>query len=67
MMLKLTELSVGRIQDMSNAVRQIQGAQRRTLAVLQHDRFLSDSNWKLVEEYTSIENPYAKVFNTLFY
>jgi len=60
-MLKLTELSVGKIQDMSNAVRQIQAAQFRTLTVLKHDRFLADSNWERVEEYTGIEDPYSKV------
>lgn len=59
--LKLTELSIGKIQDMGNAVRQIQGAQQRTMGVMKHDRLLADCNFEIVEGYTSIENPYLKV------
>lgn len=59
--LGVTEISIGRIQDMSNAHKQICGAQARTMAVLKSDRFLADAKWELVERYTSIENPYAKV------
>jgi hypothetical protein len=33
----------------------------RTLAMLKHDRFLADANWKIVEKYTTIEDPYKKV------
>ncbi|CAG7640037.1 unnamed protein product [Allacma fusca] len=55
-----TEISIGRIQDMNNAYKQVSGAQVRTIAVLKNDRFLADAKWELVEKYTTIENPYAK-------
>lgn len=60
-MLKLTELSIGKIQDMANAVRQIRNVQYRALSVLRHDRFLSDANWTIVEESTNIVNPYVEM------
>lgn len=60
--LKLTEISAGRLQDMANATRQLIASQMRTLAMLKHDRFLADANWKIVEKYTTIEDPYRQVF-----
>ena len=63
-LLKLTELSVGKIQDMNNAVRQVQSAQERTTAALRHDRLLADCNFQVVEEFTTIENPYSKVLSS---
>jgi hypothetical protein len=59
--LKLTELSIGKIQDMANAVRQIQAAQQRTTGMIKHDRLLADCNFEVLEGYTNIENPYLKV------
>jgi sodium/hydrogen exchanger 10/11 len=64
-MLKLTELSIGKIQDMSNAVRQIRSAQERTLGILKHDRFLADSNWDFVIQNTNFEDPYSKVIKSI--
>lgn len=46
---------------MGNAVRQIQGAQQRTIGVVNHDRLLADCNFDVVQNYTNIENPYLKV------
>ncbi|CAL8091440.1 unnamed protein product [Orchesella dallaii] len=60
-MLKLTELSIGKIQDMANAVRQIRSAQQKALRILRHDRFLADANWTNVEESTNIVNPYVEM------
>ncbi|CAG7822907.1 unnamed protein product [Allacma fusca] len=59
-MLKLTEISTGRLQDMANAVKQLENAQYRTVNMLKHDRFLADSNWNYVDKYTIIKNPYGK-------
>ena len=59
--LKLTEISSGRIQDMGNAMKQLELAQYRTINMLKHDRFVADANWSYVDKYTTITNPYAKV------
>jgi len=46
---------------MANATKQLVASQLKALTMLKHDRFLADANWKIVEKYTSIEDPYIKV------
>lgn len=57
-MLRLTELSIGKLQDMANAVRQIRLAQQKALRFLRHDRFLADADWTIVETSTFMPDPY---------
>lgn len=61
--LKLTEISQGRMEEMKNAVKSLHITQKRALAMLRHDRFLSDANWSYVMEHTRIEDPYKHVRN----
>lgn len=59
--LKLTEVSPGRIEEMSNAVKLMRRMQVLSTTMLQHDRLLSDANWEYVQKCTTINNPYSKV------
>ncbi|CAL8104179.1 unnamed protein product [Orchesella dallaii] len=56
--LKLTEISPGRMEEMKNALRTINVAHKKALIMLRHDRFLSDANWTYVAEHTKIDDPY---------
>ncbi|CAG7734240.1 unnamed protein product [Allacma fusca] len=58
--LKLSEIPAGRIQDMANAIKQLELAQFRTVGMLKHDRFLSCADWGSVYGYTTIVNPYNR-------
>lgn len=59
--LRLTEISSGRLQDMRNAVKQLHHSKLKSVAMLKHDRFLADANWEIVDKYTIILDPYVKV------
>jgi len=64
--LKLTEISPARFQDMAMATKHMMNSNVRALAMLKHDRFLADSNWRIVERSTFIEDPYMKkVFKSM--
>ncbi len=60
-LLKLTEISQGRMEEMKNAVKTIHVSQKKALLMLRHDRFLADANWAYVTENTKIEDPYKHV------
>ncbi|CAG7734239.1 unnamed protein product [Allacma fusca] len=62
--LKLSDISAGRIQDMANAMKQLEMAQHRTIGMLKHDRFVADANWHYVTKFTTIVNPYKKSAKT---
>lgn len=59
-MLGLSALSVGKIQDMANAVKQVRVSQQKALKLLRHGRFLSDADWTMVEENSNIIDPYEE-------
>ncbi|ODM88203.1 Sodium/hydrogen exchanger 10, partial [Orchesella cincta] len=56
--LKLTEISPGRMEEMKNALKTINVSHKKALIMLRHDRFLSDANWTYVSEHTKIDDPY---------
>lgn len=60
-LLKLTEISQGRMEEMKNAVKTMHISQKKALLMLRHDRFLADANWSYVTENTRIEDPYKHV------
>ena len=43
---------------MLSAVNKIQNIIKRNIMLLKCDRFLADSKWKMVEDFTRIESPY---------
>jgi hypothetical protein len=59
--LGVTTISIGKLQDMANAVKSITSARVRTITALKHDRFLADANWETVHKFTHLKDPYAKV------
>ncbi|XP_044265130.1 sodium/hydrogen exchanger 10-like isoform X2 [Tribolium madens] len=62
--LGLMELSLSRRINMNNCLKFINEARSRTIAILKMDRFLSDANWPLVSECTTLEHPYRKKTST---
>jgi len=59
--LKLTEISPGRFEEMKSALKTINVSQKKALIMLRHDRFLSDANWTYVSDHTKIDDPYKNV------
>lgn len=60
-LLKLDEVSpLGKVV-MKKAVAKLADEQQKTIRSLKANRFLSDSNWSMVEEATTILNPLSKV------
>ncbi|RZB73492.1 Na H Exchanger and/or cNMP binding domain containing protein, partial [Asbolus verrucosus] len=57
-LLKMTEISDQRRINMNNCMKIIMQARERAIAILRMDRFLSDANWPLVLETTSLKHPY---------
>ncbi|CAN8000654.1 unnamed protein product [Ixodes hexagonus] len=54
----MNALSPWKKSNMANAVRHLREVQKRALQVHQEDVFLTDADWKYVDNYTSIVNPY---------
>ncbi|KAH6926392.1 hypothetical protein HPB50_018099 [Hyalomma asiaticum] len=56
--LGMNALSAWKQSNMVNAVRHLREVQKRSLQVHREDVFLTDADWKYVEQYTAIGNPY---------
>ena len=56
----LSEISNSRRLSMVTAVRRINEAKVKAINMLKSDRFLSDAHWEVVEEMTTIENPFEE-------
>ncbi|UYV82966.1 SLC9C1 [Cordylochernes scorpioides] len=56
--LGMTQVSNQRKTNMYNSVRHLRKAQERSIRVLKADSFLADSDWKFVEEFTTIVDIY---------
>lgn len=56
--LGMNALSPWKRSNMANAVRHLREVQKRALQVHQEDVFLTDADWKYVDSYTAIGNPY---------
>lgn len=54
----MNALSPWKRSNMANAVRHLREVQKRALQVHQEDVFLTDADWKYVDRYTTIGNPY---------
>ncbi|XP_067000052.2 sperm-specific sodium:proton exchanger [Anabrus simplex] len=57
-LLGMSEISLAKKANMTNAVRYLADARDRSIGILKMDRFLADANWVLVEEGTRIKHPY---------
>jgi sodium/hydrogen exchanger 10/11 len=62
--LGLTKISLSREINMNNCMKYIYEARAREIAILKMDRFLSDANWPLVLNTTTLKHPY-KNMNTV--
>lgn len=56
--LGMNALSPWKQSNMVNAVRHLREVQKRSLQVHREDVFLTDADWKYVEQYTAIGNPF---------
>lgn len=54
----MLEVSAAEKAMMLSAVHKIQNIVKRNIVLLKCDRFLADSKWKMVEDFTRIETPY---------
>jgi hypothetical protein len=56
--LKLTEISVGRKEDMNNAVKRVQLIKGQAIRMFKLSPSMFDADWNLVNGFCQIKNPY---------
>lgn len=63
--LKLTEVSLGRREDMHHAVLAIEEIKIETMKMFKLSEKLEDADWKIVNNFCTIENPYQNDVSSL--
>ncbi|XP_064635099.1 sperm-specific sodium:proton exchanger-like [Lineus longissimus] len=56
--LGMSEISAPKRMAMASAIRTLQEVKLRSMNVLKNDRFLADSDWTIVDEGTTVKDPY---------
>jgi hypothetical protein len=59
--LKLTEVSMGRKEDMNNATKRMQKLKGQAIRMFQLSPRMFDADWVLVDGFCTIKNPYKTV------
>lgn len=62
-LLGLTAITPGQIEEMQLAVKHLGDTQKKGVAMLKHDRYLTDANWDYVYTFTAMSDPYKDVSN----
>jgi hypothetical protein len=58
--LRLTEISIGRKEDMKNAVKRIMRLKRQAIRMYLLSPRMTDTSFELVDTYCTVKDPYAK-------